>query len=251
MLRSDLSHLAELVFGWERFVLTDLLEDGKHEGLFLFDVIDEYCLLVGITIPVFRLVLLVVVWLLRDDTVGLAYARLSPDPEVVRLGIAFKGVWAVSTVVVEIDRTLDLGIVLEIDVTVGDRLLGPHGEKLLVASLLVALDVESGWLNSEGPGTFLPGLVLHAVDFRPVVHTHFGKVGSWAVLLERCPALVGVEVHEPLDVDGSLLALLHLTCDIDGTGLGKPGLEVILCWCSGEIGIVECAYPHPALKSGG
>jgi len=59
LLGADGSHLSELVFGHERFLLAYLLEDSEHEGLFFFDIIDEDCLLVGITIPVFGLILLI------------------------------------------------------------------------------------------------------------------------------------------------------------------------------------------------
>lgn len=58
-LRPNKSHLAELVFGLEGLMLAPLLKVAQHESLVLLDVVDEDDFLVGITVPVLRLVLLV------------------------------------------------------------------------------------------------------------------------------------------------------------------------------------------------
>jgi len=47
----DGSHLSELVFCRECFVLGDLLEDSEHECLVLLNVINEDCLLVCVAVP--------------------------------------------------------------------------------------------------------------------------------------------------------------------------------------------------------
>ena len=80
---SYLPHLAELVFGREGLVLTGLLKYSKHELFVELEIIDEYCLLVSISIPVLGLVFVVGVWESLKDPPGLSDARCPVDPLVV------------------------------------------------------------------------------------------------------------------------------------------------------------------------
>ena len=57
--RADLSHLSELVFGREGLMLSPLLQVPEHELLILLNVVDQNGLLVGITVPVLRFILVV------------------------------------------------------------------------------------------------------------------------------------------------------------------------------------------------
>jgi len=81
-LRSDLSVLTKLVFSWEWLVLSPSLEVAEHEFFVFFDIIDEYCFLVGVPVPVFGLVFLEVVWVLVEDVRCLVGSSVSTDPQV-------------------------------------------------------------------------------------------------------------------------------------------------------------------------
>jgi len=59
LLGSDVSELPELIFGFERFVLGNLLQDAEHELIVFFDIVNEDDLLISVAVPILGLILLV------------------------------------------------------------------------------------------------------------------------------------------------------------------------------------------------
>jgi len=83
LLRPDGAKLPELVFCHEGLLLADLLQLTEHELLILLQVIDEDCLLVGVTIPVLGLVFLIGVGESLENAPCLANTGSAVDPFVV------------------------------------------------------------------------------------------------------------------------------------------------------------------------
>lgn len=90
--RPDLSHLAELIFCRERLLLAYLLELTEHVCFILLEVIDQYCLLIGVPVPKLGLVLIEVIGVTGYRMAGFTRARRAVPPLVV-LELADHGLW--------------------------------------------------------------------------------------------------------------------------------------------------------------
>ncbi len=71
--------------------------------------------------------------------------------------------------VVAVKIFLELQVLTDRYYSVGDSLLGSHGDELLIPSLEVSLDVALSWLNACRPGTSDTSLFLVAILVRTIV----------------------------------------------------------------------------------
>jgi len=220
LLGANRAHLAKLVLCHEGLLLADLLQHTKHEGLILFEVINENNLLVGVAVPVLRLVLLVAVRVPLEYPVGLAGAGLAIDPLVVHRST----VGLVGAGLEEVNSRLDPGVVLDGDRAFLESLLSAHRDELLVLAGSVTLDIKLGRLDPKGPRSIYTGLLLVAVVVGTVVELDSRKVGLLAVGFQVSEALLLPELNEELDVRGA--TFLKLAGNKDCISLGVPGLKV-------------------------
>jgi len=128
---ADLSHLSEFVFGREGLMLRPFLQVSEHKMLIFFDVIDQNCFLVGITVPEFRFILVVGVRVVGEGLSCLADAGESVVPDVVECCQVREGL---RTVGVEVDCRFYLGVVDYCYDAVFNGLLCAHLDELFVAS---------------------------------------------------------------------------------------------------------------------
>lgn len=201
LLGSDRTHLAKLVFSHERLLLANLLQHAEHEGLFLFEVINEDNLLVKVAVPVLGLVLLIAVRESLEYPEGLACARSTVNPLIVHRD----AVRLVGAGLVEVDSRLDSGVVLDSNAAVFEGFLSAEGNELLVLAGSVALDIKLSRLDPKGPWSVNSSFLLVAVSVGAVVVLYSSKVGLLAVLFEVPHALLLLELNEELDVKGRAL----------------------------------------------
>lgn len=145
LLGAYLTHLAELIFGWERFVLANLLEEAEHECLVLFDVVDEDNILVSVPVPELGLVLVVETFIGVNDILGLPDTGLPVDPLVVQL---LEVIWLLGAVAIEVNVALELHVVHYLYVAFLDTAFRSDLECALIERFLFPGLVESGRGNS-------------------------------------------------------------------------------------------------------
>ena len=203
LLGPDRAQLSKLVFSHEGLLLANLLKHAEHEGLILFEVVDKDSLLVGVPVPVLRLVFLVALGVTLEYSVGLTDARGTVDPLVVHES----GIGLMGASLVEVDSRLDARVILDGNEAVIESFLSADSNELLVLASSVALDIKLNRRSPKGPGSCNPSLLLVAVGVGAVVELYSRKVGFFAVALEMSNPLLLLELDKELDVRRSVLTL--------------------------------------------
>lgn len=133
-----------------------------------------------------------------------------------------------------IDSLLELKVSIDTDKSLSHGRFCTDFNKLLVLLGLGTFLIESGRLESKLPGAIDPRVLLVTIVVRSIIYFNNLKMRVFAMFLKSGDPffVLLLKVEEVLQVDGTLLTLLELPCDILRPRIRMPLLQVLFTQCS-------------------